>query len=1804
MHPKGRPFLHLVFLCAMVSLTAAQFWNSSTDTSLSISVPEERDENNVTIPRRLSWQKASEHCNRLNGGLPRTNHFDLLFNSSVWIAEQPIWIGLSWIEGRLQWMGHVPMEELNMTAIQYYAERRVDTAKSCYSMDQNKVITETSCHQQLPFACVMVAVGEEEEEENTSGRDIFVDVIPIGGNHRLHSPFLVIEPSIVEGSDLYCRVAGLTNCVRYHFRWLRNGAFKSEFDGNVSISDSNFGFGSGEASLNAKTLWWILNWTGRVACEVVCASSGKTYRSKETILVLPQSVSLRVEFQFKTINFSAMQNYFEMFMQPELRNQTGVPPQRLPVFHMDYPPFLSYPENSTNTYSFYVHWASMDPNGTLKLSVFLRNVRISDTSNYWMNLADGVGKKYVQYFQNIQVIMLNYCLHGETDPTLVFANQATSATVLSNSHYRDEDLEECYYASRQCKADWFNSTRFEERTITSEVCLNCMASFHKFKERCSKIMKPLPFSKSIAQCLAEYQNDEVDELWQMSEWIRLAFDWIDENKKSSTSKTLDLDQLWIPVQRRTNLGPLRPVWPWTNFEGKEELVESSWGEELLDIVGRLGLLADWSKLNASLSCLKLDTKTRMLESALCTENIPMICIRPRLKSVYSTVSNSSIENFTRNSQCPLGWITSTLFVGRNYCYKLFGGEEVTFDEAEVECRKGGGHLAIAPEHSTSVVLLHMFHDNFSDRRGGHVWIGLKRNPDGFKWIDHSSWTYQHQVDWRDGEPENENTYGVAINIYGSFGSRLIASWDPMPKERRLRRFLCQQEIFPQRQLSLQMQLNYVFKPFVSIQQTPLHLREIDRQTEIYNRTLLEEIQPREVADNEPPSLSILTCFLENSTFTSNYGALNQTSVNYSVISHADTRNVNMMEWRAIETSCETWKEWSTENLKASWVMSHMEHGFFSYIVTLKHRTEQYRTEHHDATFRASSFQRASYKHLSVHDTFMHQFFKIHPQYVGQFVHPADPVAFEAEPSSSKSLLIKYRIVMMFNAGLAARKKRVVNGMDNREPTPPSREEIFLEDLRSYFSSNFNPSFDGPFSGKLEFVNVRSADFCPSESTTVDGKLTWPRAAIGSRVTPIPHCVTQDGHMLRRRCLGNQFTGGYWESLDQYQDGCVKTSPLFDQLYSSRWMLEELGRRSTLETIRQSTSNWNPNPAELELVADSLFKLSTHKPDEVPNKEEVDNFNAILHQINSLKMETLIGAQQSSTFSSDLSGAIEHFFASINMADQDGQRNVSTLQRFNLELPFVAVTSWERSTEHKSDTVIGLTVSTDESGIVQSDALFNSATFEKIQESNVTALLLFQTAFNQREQVMFVAYPDSRLVDASAASGRFSSAVFMPESSYPPRWRQSDLLFTGNGGMIQVKLFPLPHPLTKPLTLFFRPKIPTTAENRHHLRCVFWDEKINLGNGGWSTDGCWLEGSRNGMEVCHCNHLSTFTLLVSRSEKELQSTVHGAILNFITLLGSSASILGLLLILTTFAIFPTWRKPLGHKFLVQLSAALVLLLIIFIAGVDRVDNSKGCRATAIFLHYFLLATFCWMTIEAYHQYQRLVKVFGTYMPRFLLKATVLAWTVPLVPVIIVLIYDVDSYTGSEGYCWIRPTVFYVAVLVPVIILFLINFILFVLVVRSIAASGRGLRTNQSESKQAKEKFVASLMNFILLGMSWIFGFFAIGPTNSVIFSYLFCITTTFQGFFLFVLYVGRDPSARQLWLNWFGFGKSDSNSQKKSKATASSTGGNYSHGESHSTTSTAVSDSVSTSVSSNSREQKNKGINKRLLQPQQEVSTSV
>lgn len=56
----------------------------------------------------------------------------------------------------------------------------------------------------------------------------------------------------------------------------------------------------------------------------------------------------------------------------------------------------------------------------------------------------------------------------------------------------------------------------------------------------------------------------------------------------------------------------------------------------------------------------------------------------------------------------------------------------------------------------------------------------------------------------------------------------------------------------------------------------------------------------------------------------------------------------------------------------------------------------------------------------------------------------------------------------------------------------------------------------------------------------------------------------------------------------------------------------------------------------------------------------------------------------------------------------------------------------------------------------------------------------------------------------------------------------------------------------------------------------------------------------------------------------------------------------------------------------------------------------CVAAASTLHYFLLASFTWMGLEAVNMYFALVKVFNVYVPSYILKFCALGWGEPRDP----------------------------------------------------------------------------------------------------------------------------------------------------------------------------------------------------------------
>ncbi|XP_048851224.1 mucin-5AC-like isoform X2 [Brienomyrus brachyistius] len=329
------------------------------------------------------------------------------------------------------------------------------------------------------------------------------------------------------------------------------------------------------------------------------------------------------------------------------------------------------------------------------------------------------------------------------------------------------------------------------------------------------------------------------------------------------------------------------------------------------------------------------------------------------------------------------------------------------------------------------------------------------------------------------------------------------------------------------------------------------------------------------------------------------------------------------------------------------------------------------------------------------------------------------------------------------------------------------------------------------------------------------------------------------------------------------------------------------------------------------------------------------------------------------------------------------------------------------------------------------------------------------------------------------------------------------------------------------------------DSKRNVSCVFWDFTKNNGSGGWSRDGCFLQNNTNEQTTCSCNHLTSFAVLLDIST-DIISPVQNEILTYISYVGCGISAIFLSVTLLTYLAFEKLRRDIPSKILIQLCMALLMLNLVFLldSWLALYPQATGlCASTAFFLHYFLLASFTWMGLEAFHMYLALVKVFNTYVTRYMLKFCIVGWGAPLVVVVIIISVNQKNYgLGSYGhfpdgstdtFCWLTDlTVFYVGVVAYFCLVFLINLAMFVVVLVQLCRIKRQNPHNtQHRSLLQDLRSVAGLT--VLLGLTWGFAFFAWGPVN-LAFMYLFSIFNSLQGFFIFVFHCAIKENVRKQW----------------------------------------------------------------------------
>uniref|UniRef100_A0A2K6N568 Adhesion G-protein coupled receptor G2 n=1 Tax=Rhinopithecus bieti TaxID=61621 RepID=A0A2K6N568_RHIBE len=313
-----------------------------------------------------------------------------------------------------------------------------------------------------------------------------------------------------------------------------------------------------------------------------------------------------------------------------------------------------------------------------------------------------------------------------------------------------------------------------------------------------------------------------------------------------------------------------------------------------------------------------------------------------------------------------------------------------------------------------------------------------------------------------------------------------------------------------------------------------------------------------------------------------------------------------------------------------------------------------------------------------------------------------------------------------------------------------------------------------------------------------------------------------------------------------------------------------------------------------------------------------------------------------------------------------------------------------------------------------------------------------------------------------------------------------------------------------------------SQDKLTVRCVFWDLGRNGGRGGWSDDGCSVKDRRLNETICTCSHLTSFGILLDLSRTSVLPAQTMA-LTFITYIGCGLSSIFLSVTLVTYVAFEKIRRDYPSKILIQLCAALLLLNLVFLldSWIALYKMQGVCISVAVFLHYFLLVSFTWMGLEAFHMYLALVKVFNTYIRKYILKFCIVGWGVPAVVVTIILTISPDNYgLGSYGkfpngspddFCWINNNaVFYITVVGYFCVIFSCSL------------------WSWFSSVELKEEATGSPAKTSIQDLRSI--------AVNVTFMYLFAIFNTLQGFFIFIFYCVAKENVRKQWRRYLCCGE--------------------------------------------------------------------
>ncbi|CAD7678006.1 unnamed protein product [Nyctereutes procyonoides] len=325
------------------------------------------------------------------------------------------------------------------------------------------------------------------------------------------------------------------------------------------------------------------------------------------------------------------------------------------------------------------------------------------------------------------------------------------------------------------------------------------------------------------------------------------------------------------------------------------------------------------------------------------------------------------------------------------------------------------------------------------------------------------------------------------------------------------------------------------------------------------------------------------------------------------------------------------------------------------------------------------------------------------------------------------------------------------------------------------------------------------------------------------------------------------------------------------------------------------------------------------------------------------------------------------------------------------------------------------------------------------------------------------------------------------------------------------------------------------------------ELAHLANslGTWSTQGCKTVLTDASHTKCLCDRLSTFAILAQQPREIIMESSGTPSVTLIV--GSGLSCLALITLAVVYAAL--WRYIRSERSIILINFCLSIISsnILILVGQTQTHNKSICTTTTAFLHFFFLASFCWVLTEAWQSY---MAVTGKIRTRLIRKRFLcLGWGLPALVVATSVGFTRTKGYGTDHYCWLslEGGLLY-AFVGPAAAVVLVNMVIGILVFNKLVSrdgildkklkhragqmsephSGLTLKCakcgvvsttalSATTASNAMASLWSSCVVLPLLALTWMSAVLAMTDKRSILFQILFAVFDSLQGFVIVMVH---------------------------------------------------------------------------------------